>query len=159
MLVRKIATTTSSNECTKANSEAVRIDGHISGTMTLKITLAGVAPSTAAARGRFGSMPRSPDVMAMKTSGRDSTLCANTRPATVPTRPTRENTKKNATAKTIFGMTSGARQPMASRTLPRPRLRVTAIAAAEPTASETMTTSAATRTLVPVAASHRPLDK
>src|SRR4029077_16637544 len=59
-LVRKMATTTSSKEGTKAKSAAVMMDVHIKGITTVRTTLAGLAPSTAAARGRSGSTACSP---------------------------------------------------------------------------------------------------
>ena len=84
---RKIDTTTSSNEVMKAKAAPPARPGTMSGSVTVRNTRHGDAPSPSAARTQFGSTPRSEMPTFTTTKGTASSVWPSARPRVVPCSP------------------------------------------------------------------------
>ena len=107
---RNRVTTTSSSEVAKANNPPEISPGEISGKVTLRRVIQGVAPMLAAAHNRRWFNPPSAEPTLTTTKGTARVVWARTRPGKVRVRPALENTKymptPTITAGTIIGAIS-----------------------------------------------------
>src|ERR1700754_1141365 len=133
-------TTTSSNEVTKANSAPASTPGRISGKVTERKVVQADAPRLAEARSRVRSKPVRAAVTFTVTNGNASTVCATTKPVGVPISPQPRNAAYIATATTMPGTISGARNSPSIAPLPAKRVRDSAKAAMVPSTVATTVT-------------------